>query len=876
MPDNPLTLLLHSDPASRPAHDVLEDLGVSRKGGLEPAEARQRLQRYGPNAVQARSGRRWPAMLLDQLGSPAAALLAGAAILSFGFGQDAGGLAFAAALVLRAVIGFSTDLAAERSMEDFHRLRQTKSRVRRGGEVHEVAAEDLVLGDIVLLEAGEEVTADLRLLSASRLRADESALTGASDPVDKDPDPKWPGAPLEERTSMVFGGTQITCGSGEGVVVGTGAETELNRTRGAARPLHEQTSLRERLVRLGRRLTRTALLAAILVAALALLAGEGLLLTVQLSVALFVAAVPENLAAGATLSLGRGLLRLLHGGIGVNRPDAVEALASTDLLWIEEAGVLTEGRMSAVRAYLESGETSIGAHGPALGEDRVLHELLEIGLLCNDASVEEGGSAVEPTEAALLETAAAMELDREALIRSAPTVRTVLAPANTKATYHKVGEDVYLVAVKGSPARVMDACTRVRTAGGEEFIRGSEREWWDGRNEQLAADGLRVLAIAAKEADSGDEEPFEDLTLLGLVGFEDPIRADTAEAVDHCRKRGVRVVAASEDQTETARSIARAAGLVEDAGDVVHGKEFPPFEDIGEDGRRRVDEANVFVDLDPEQTERVISAYRREGFMVTAAGTGRDAAALETSDTGIMVGERGSLADRGLADFVLADSSFSAISAAIWQARGIFASMSRYLTYRISCGAALVLTVAVALIAGLPLPVLPLQILLLSLLTHVFPALALGAGIRVTGPSASGPRKPGPFHAGWPGIAGYAGLVTASALAAFTLALLWSAVPGGQVVAISFLTLAFAQLWLVPSLRTSRAWIEDDVVRNPYIWAALLLCAILLAGVVYAPGLSTLLELEPLGLAGWALVLGLSPLPLLIGEVYRRVRRAAV
>lgn len=875
MPDNPLTLL-HSDPASRPTHDVLQNLGVVREEGLEPAEIRQRLQRYGPNAVQGRSGRGWPAMLLDQLGSLATALLAGAAILSFGFGQDTEGLAFAAALILRTVIGFSTDLIAERSMEVFYRLRQAKSRVRRGGEVHEVAAEELVPGDIVLLEVGEEVTADLRLLSASRLRADESALTSAPDPVDKDPDPKWPGAPLEERTSMVFGGTEITRGSGEGVVVGTGAEAELNRTRGTAGPAYEQVTFLERPGLLGRRLTQAALIAAILAAALVLISSDGLLLAVQLSVALFVAAVPENLAAVATLSLGQGMLRLMRGGIGVNRPDAVEALASTDLLWTEEAGVLTEGRMFAVRAYLESGETSISAHVPVSGEDRVLRELLEIGLLCNDASVEEGGSTVEPTEAALLEAAASMKLDRDALIRSAPRVRTALAPANTKATYHKIGEDVYLVAVKGSPARVLDACTRVRTAGGEEFIRGSEREWWYGRNEQLAADGLRVLAVAAKEADSGDEEPFEDLTLLGLVGFEDQVRADTEEAVDHCRKRGVRVVATSTDQPETAQSIARDAGLVEDAGDVGQGKEFLPFDDMGEDERRRVDEANIFVSPDPEQVGRVVSAYRREGFMVTAVSTGRDVAALKTADTGIMVGERGSRADRGLADFVLKDSAFSAVSEAIWQARGIFANMSRYWTYRISCGLALVFTVGVALIAGLPLPILPLQILLLGLLTHVFPALALGAGISATGLATPGPRKPGPLHAGWPGIVGYACLVTVSALAAFTLALLWSAVPGEQVVTISFLTLAFAQLWLVLSLRASRVWIEDDVVRNPYVWAALLLCAILLAGVVYAPGFAALLELESLGLAGWALVLGLSPLPLLIGGVYRRVRRATV
>ncbi len=873
MPDNPLTLL-HSDPASRPAHEVLEDLGVSLKEGLDPAEARQRLQRYGPNAVQGRNVRRWPAMLLDQIGFPAT-LLAGAAILSFGFDQGTGALAFAAALVLRMAIGFSTDLAAERSMEVFYQLRQPKSRVRRGGEVHEVAAEELVPGDIVLLEAGEEVVADLRLLSARGLRADESCLTGASNPVDKDPDPKWPGAPLEERTSMVFGGTEITRGSGEAVVVGTDVETEINRARGIADPAYEQGTFRERLVRLGRRLTRVALLATILVAALAAFSGEGWLLMLQLSVALFVAAVPENLAAGVTLSLGRGMLRLLRGGVGINRPDAVEALSSTDLLWTEEAGVLTEGRMSTFRAYLENGETSVGAPGLVSGEDRVLRELLEIGLLCSDAS-EEGMSVAEPIDAALLEAATAMGIDRDALIRSAPRVRTVLASAHARATYHKVGEHVYLVAVKGSPARVLDACTRVRTAGGEEFIRGSEREWWVGRNEQLAAAGLRLLAVAAKEAGSGGEEPFEDLTLLGIAGFEDPLRPDTIGAVDRCRKSGVRVVAVSADQPGAALSIARNAGVSGDEEGVVQGEEFLSFEDMGEDERRRVEDANVFAGLVPGQAGGVVSAYRREGFVVTAASTGRDVAALEAADAGIMVGERGSRADRSLADFLLKDSAFSGVSEVIWQARGIFTNISRHLTYRMSCGAALVATVAVALIAGLPLPVLPVQILLLSLLTHVFPALALGVGTGATGLSTPGPRRPGSLHAGWPVVAMYAGFVTAAALAAFALALLWAAAPGEQVVTISFLTLAFAQLWLVLALRASRGWVKDEVVRNPYVWAALLFCAVFLAGAVYTPGLADLLKLEPLGLAGWAIVLGSSPLPLLVGEVCMWMRKMAL
>ncbi|MDQ4106541.1 MAG: HAD-IC family P-type ATPase [Actinomycetota bacterium] len=881
MSNNPLTLL-HLDPASRSAREVAEDLGVSPEWGLEPAEARRRLHRHGPNVLRGRRSRGWLVMLLDQLGSPATALLAGAAILSAGLGEGSEGLIITAVLLLRVAIGLFTDLAATRSMNAFYRLRQTKNRVRRGGEVHEVSAEDLVPGDVVLLGTGETAPADLRLLSASGLRADESVLTGAPDPVDKDPEPKWPGAPLQERTNMVFGGTELTGGSGEAVVVSTGAETELGRISAPSNdPEPEPSPLRGCLRRLGRNLTRGALLAAVLVAALGFLSGEGLLVTVQLSVALFVAAVPENLGAVAALTLFRGMLRMSRRGILVNRPAAVESLGSTDLLWTEEAGVLTGGRMTVARVCLESGETSIDGPLSRSAEDRILRELLEIGVLCNDASSEDGATADDPAEVALLEAAAAAGLDRRALVRSASRVRTVADPdAGTKATYHKAGRDMYLVAVKGAPAAVLKGCTRVRTAGGEEFMRGGEREWWGEQNERLAGEGLRVLAVAAKEAASEGEEPYENLTLLGLVGLEDPPGEGTPEAVDRCRRAGVRVVAATADQPETVRNIVRRAGLLEDEADVVRGEELPSLGDLDEEERRRVTGTDVFAGLGPERAAEVISAHRQNGSVVAVANTGRDALTLEAADTSIVVGERGPRVARSIADFVLGDAAFPAVAGAMAQTRSILANANRYIVYRISCAAAVIATVATALLAGLPAPVLPLQVLLLSLLTHVFPALALGSGSSDTGvsgrpvPDWRGPVTSG---AGWLEITVYAGLVAASALAAFTVAVLWTGVPGEQVVTVTFLTLAFAQLWNVANMRGARTGLlDDEVVRNPYVWAALAFCAAALIGVVYAPGLAVALGLERLGLAGWAIVLGMSPLPPVLGEANRWLRRPAL
>lgn len=870
MSSDPLTLL-HSDPASRPAREVLEYLGVSRETGLEEEEARRRLQRYGPNLLRSRARRGWPVILLDQLG-PAAALLAGAAVLSAGLGGQAGSVAFAVALLLRTAVGFVTDLVAERSMESFRRLGRKTARVRRGGEVREIPAEELVPGDVVSIGAGERISADLRLLAATDLRTDESGLTGAPGPVAKDLEPKWPGAPLAERTSMVFSGTEVTRGAGEGVVVATGAATELGRVSTSE---EDDTSFEgARLpTRFGRRLARGALLLAALVAALAVALGQGTLLAAQLAVAVFVAVVPENLTSVASLSLARGVLRMTRDGIVVNRPVAVEKLASTGLLWTDEAGVLTEGRMTAVRVWLEGGEAPVGERLGQSAEDRILREMLEIGVLCSAASPEDGEPDADPAGIALIEAADAAGLDRESLVRSAPRARTVLSPGSG-ATYHRVGEGVYLVAVKGLPATVLEGCTRVRTARGEEFMRGSEREWWEERNERLAEDGLRVLALAAREAASEDEEPYEDLTLLGLVGFEDPIREDTPAAVRRCRELGVRVVAASHDQTETVRSIARDAGLAEDAADIVSGEDLGSPEDADEEGWRRVSGAGVFAGLSPEQVERVISGYSRDT-AVAAAVAGREIAALRAADTGIAVGRLGHRAARRAADFILEDAAFSKVVEALERARGVFANVKRYSTYRLSCGVAVVLVATLALLTGHAAPALPLLVLLLGLLTHVYPALALAVGTEDPGANEPAPVSwMGPVRTGWPEVSGYAVLLAGAALAAFGVASSWNGVPGDQAATVSFLTLGFAQLWHALSVGAPRAG-ALSVSRNPYVWAALALCAAALALAVYVPGLAAALGLEPIGPAGWAVALGLSPLPLLLGGLYRRMGRTS-
>ena len=821
--------------------------------GLSEAEAARRLEIAGPNRLrEARPASAWT-ILLRQVQSLVTLLLVAATAASFVFHEWAEGIAIAAVILLNVGIGFATELRAVRSMEALRRLGTSATRVRRDGTVREVPAEDLAPGDVAILEAGDLVTADLRLLAASRLQVDESQLTGESLPVDKGADPVPEEAALAERTGMLFRGTPVVRGSGEGVVAATGMATELGRIAALAEASGgERTPLENRLERLGRTLGLVTLGIAALTTLTGVLAGRGLFLMIETGIALAVAAVPEGLPIVATLALARGVWRMARRNALVNRLSSVETLGAVTLVATDKTGTLTENRMTLTRLAVEEGDLPPEAEAPEA------RRALEIAVLCNNAHAAAG----DPMELALLAAGERAGLDRAELLRQFPREREEAFDPTTHmmATFHRVPEGGFRVAVKGAPEAVLAACG----------LADAERRRWLGRNQELAAQGFRILGLAERTAAAVDESPYADLSWRGLAVLEDPPRADARAAVEACRRAGIRVVMVTGDQPATAAAVARSVGLAADP-EVVTGRELRRAADCSPEEHRRLLEADVFARVDPEQKLDLVSLFQHAGGVVAMTGDGvNDAPALRKADIGIAMGRHGSQVAREAADVVLKDDSLATLAAAVRQGRVIFDNIRRFVFFLLSCNTSEVLVVASAPLTALPLPVLPLQLLFLNLVTDVLPALALGMGEGGPGVMERPPRDPQEPLLGrrqWLGIAGYAAVMTAAVFGALEMAFRVLHLGEPRSVTVAFLTLSFAQLWHVFNMGRS------EVVRNPWVWGAVLACSGLLLLAVYLPPLASVLRLTSPGLAGWGLVAAASLVPLVVGKGVGWVRR---
>jgi Ca2+-transporting ATPase len=451
------------------------------------------------------------------------------------------------------------------------------------------------------------------------------------------------------------------------------------------------------------------------------------------------------------------------------------------------------------------------------------------------------------------------------------------------ATFHEEN-DHYRVAIKGAAEPTLKASVQVLTQEGPRDLDDAAREQWMRRNTEMAEEGLRVLALATKTAEAEDEAPYEGLTFLGLAGMLDPPREDVRDAIAECQRAGVKVVMVTGDHPITARKIAVAVGLVEDEDvEVVRGSELAGAEDMSEDERaarrKRILEAPIFARVTPEQKLDLIATYQGAGAAVAMTGDGvNDAPALKKAEIGIAMGRRGTQVAREAADMILEDDAFSTIVAAVEQGRVIFDNIRKFVVYLISCNVSEIAVITLASLVNAPLPIRPLQILFLNLVTDVFPALALGVGEGEPTVMQHPPRDPDEpiltrFH--WLSVGSYSLLITAVVLGAFALAFTWLGKEQDGAVTVSFLTLAFAQLWHVFNMRDrDSGFIDNEIVRNPWVWGALALCTALLLAAVYLPGLNTLLSLVDPGLEGWLLVIAASTLPWVIGQVFKVVAGA--
>jgi Ca2+-transporting ATPase len=877
-----------------PWEEVTKALDVSLEQGLHSTEVEKRTKLYGPNRLREVEAQSAWSILFNQVKNLIVLFLLGASVLSFAFGEILEAEAIAAVIVINTIIGFITELKGARSIEALRKLGDVVSRVRRNGAVQEIPATGLVPGDIVMIEGGDIVTADLRIAAASRLQADESVLTGESVPVEKGVDPVAEDTHLADRTDMLFKGTVVTRGSGEAVVVGTGMNTELGEISSLVEKTEEEiTPLEKRLNQLGHRLIWLCLVIAAFVAAVGIAVGKETFLMIETAIALAVAAIPEGLPIVATIALARGVWRMARRHALIKRLSAVETLGATRVIFTDKTGTLTENRMTVTRLALAPGEiemeTLSGANEMLFRENAILSdtsnknlplEALEVAALCNNASLDGNGRATkatgDPLEVALLAAAEKVGIHRKMLVEDMPEVREEAFDSETKmmATYHS-RKEAYRVAVKGAPESVLAACSKVLTSDGEQEISQEDRNGWLAKNIELAADGLRVLALATKWVDRVDENPYENLGLIGLVGLLDPPRMDVKGALELCHKAGIRVIMATGDQAVTARNIALAVGLVVDCeAKVVQGKDLASTEVLSEERRRELLQVPIFARVSPKEKLDLIDVHQKDGSIVAMTGDGvNDAPALKKADIGIAMGQRGTQVAREASDMILTDDAFPSIVLAVEQGRIIFGNIRKFVLYLLSCNISEIMAVTLASMVNAPLPILPLQILFLNVVTDVFPALALAAGEGVPGIMERPPRNSQESimtRSHWLAVMGYGTLITFSVLGALALAFFWLHMEQRRAVTVSFLTLAFAQLWHVFNMRDREShFLRNEITRNRFVWGALLLCTALLLMTVYVPGLSHVLKVVNPGLAGWAVVLVMSLLPVLIAGIYR-------
>ncbi len=873
-------------PAPQPWHALTAEEALTALGssphGLSAAEAAARLATTGPNRFQAIRPTPLLRILVRQFSGTLMVLLVAAAAISLATGDRLDALAILAVLLLNGLLGFATEWRARRAMEGLLSLEVGRARVRRAGREDEVAADTLVPGDVIVLEAGQTVPADARLLTTHDLALLEAPLTGESAPVAKAAlAPLPPATPLPARLTMAYKGTPVVTGWGEAVVVATGMATEVGQVGTLAAGFGEdRTPLERRLEALGRPLALLALGAAALAGLFAWRNGVPLPVVLQTTIALAVAAVPEGLPAVATITLALGVHRMARQAALIRRLPSVETLGSVTVICTDKTGTLTTGVMTATLLRLAEQDLPLG-NGVAAGRaDPRVAAALRAGALANRAAASRQADgwvvAGDPMEAALLVAAAHAGLDPAALRAEYPETGELAFTSERMymATWH-AGPTGPLACLKGAPARVLPRCSHEAGPDGPRALDQQARDRLLEANRELARRGLRVLALAEGPPPGPGEEPA-GFTLLGFIGLEDPPAPGVAATIGQFRRAGIRTVMLTGDQQATATAIARDLELLSPGAETRDGAELDALPDpaLADAAARTA----VWSRVSPAGKLRLVEALQRQGEVVAMLGDGvNDAAALRKADIGVAMGRRGTDLAREAADVVLADDRFATIGIAVTEGRVIHDNVRKAVVYLLACNVAELAVVLLAAAAGWPAPLQPLQILWLNLLTDTIPALALAVepaepGIMDRGPT--GARTPLLPRASQLEVAAYGALIAAATLAAFAWGLGHGA-PPGKAAALAFLTLAFAQLFHVGTARRAGPVLGPAAAfGNPLALGAVALTAGLqLVAATWDP-LAALLGVPALASEEWLVVVALALAPALVGQAWKVLRPA--
>ncbi|MGG0823083.1 calcium-translocating P-type ATPase, SERCA-type [Paenibacillus turicensis] len=904
--------------------ELLMKFNVTAEDGLKEEEVEQRRQQYGWNEL-TEAKRISPFILfLNQFKDFMMLVLMGATLISGILGEYLDAITIIAIVVLNGVLGFIQEFRAERSLRALKQLSAPHANVLRQGEVRNVFVKELVPGDIVLVESGDRIPADVHWLKTNSLDAEESALTGESHPVGKHSKALYEKeVALGDQKNLGFMGTMITRGSGVGIVIRTGMDTEMGKIADLIQNTEEQqTPLQLRLEQLGKILIYLSLALTVLVVLVGILHGQPASAMFFMGVSLAVAAIPEGLPAIVTIALALGVQRMIKRKAIVRKLPSVETLGCASVICSDKTGTLTQNKMTVTKIWVENRVLAVSGEGyePVgnitekgkavdLKSDQSLRRFLQISSLCNNAVIykeddnesrskrkakedEAEDNSVwklkgDPTEGALVTLASKMGLSPSSL--SSVYEREQEFPFDSKRkrmsviASHQGGKIAF---VKGAPDLLLEQCSYILWEGKVVPFTGVFRGKVQAANEEMARNALRVLGMAYRELkpheDCSNEDNVESqLIFVGLAGMIDPPRREARDAIAVCRRAGIKTVMITGDHGLTAEAIATDLGIIQQGGKSMSGHQISALSDNELD--RQVDSIYVYSRVSPEHKLRIVKSLQRQGHIVAMTGDGvNDAPAIKAADIGISMGITGTDVAKEASSLVLSDDNFTSIVAAIEEGRNIYENIRKFIRYLLASNVGEILTMLFAMLAGLPLPLLPIQILWVNLVTDGLPAMALGVDQPEKDLMEHKPRpaKENIFarRMGWKIISrGF--LIGVCTLGAFWITLHVNPNDAAQLAkaqSVAFCTLVMAQLIHVFDCRSSRSIFHRNILQNKYLVVAVLSSVLLLLGVMYIEALQPIFKTVPLGAREWAITLVAAGIPTFLlgaGSVWSGNRR---
>lgn len=875
-------------------NEVISQLDTSFQG-LSSSEADRRLGVFGLNVIAKTRQVSVMAKFIQQFRSPLIYILLVASVISFALGEIIDGDVILVIVVFNALIGFVQEHKAEKSLEVLKKMVAATAMVVRDGEELRIAAEQIVRGDIIVITTGDRICADSRILEAIRLKVDESALTGESDPSDKHADSLDSDTPLADRRNMLYAGTSVTAGRGMAVVVETGNGTQTGQI---ARDVQEspiaETPLQRKLAEVGRWLGIVGMLIAIILVGVGLIRGLQPYELFFTAVAAAVAFIPEGLPAVVTIVLAIGVQRMAQRKAIIRKLSAVESLGSVGVICTDKTGTLTKNEMTVEVCYVAEKEYEIsgGGYDPT-GEFRIGNQViipsddsdlslaLMAAILCNDShmieSTEGWSISGDPTEGALVVAGRKAGIKKIILDEQYERLDEIPFEAETRymATLHRHPEDT-IICVKGAPEKVISMCDQVRTGGRNLDISDEYLAAIHSRNHALAANAYRVLAVAYKDASVGktsitSTDVEENLIFLGLFGMMDPAREEAFTAIQEAKKAGIRVIMITGDNAVTAEAIARKLGILE-GNRVVSGNDLEKM--TNEELMIQIHTISVFARVEPRHKYRIVEVLKKNGQLIAMTGDGvNDAPALKRADIGIAMGRSGTDVAREAADLVLADDNFATIVAAVEEGRTIFVNLRKIVQYLLATNSGEILTFLVAILIGLPLPLLPVQILWVNLVTDGFATVPLAVESEEGDVMLEQPRDPGEpviiLRSIWR-IAMVAVLMAAGTLVLFTYVLRMSDLLHARTMA--FATLAIFQLFNTFNARSSvQSIFKIGFLSNPCVLIGVGASFLLQLAVTQIPFLQTAFVTTSLTLQEWILVISVSSSVLVVDELRKAI-----